>query len=562
MNTYLIIITIIILILFTLFIFRFLINNLFSLHKFIFLKKNFIVNLIQLKKHQHYFYKLEKYNNELLISGEKYFKINNYLFKLNKVKKISNKLTKNLILILFNNKSKFFKFKLDNIFYNKPISNNSINFLKIKTDKKKINILKDTNTKILNSFSINKNKKKLVLLLFVDGLSNHLSKNLKYSLKFFGKTNHLNNVFTNSAWTLPSLGNLITGQYTSTHLNYSPRSFYINKKKFSGTTKINSKITMFEYFKKKGFITGSYSPYVRINPTYAFDRGVDIFRFCENSTTDEIIDNLISQIEFFKDTSNFIFAHFFDAHHRIKTYDSVADYLHQPEKNYNYMELNKEQKIEKKNNNLKLKTFLKQKNFSDEIEVINRMRLIDFRLQRLYDYISKKKLDDFTILLMGDHGTRLNNLNNTGNVLDKFHQNIGFFIKDKRVKKFKTKKNNYLETVDLFPSLVSRYGDFKNKTFNKEFDGYNTLFSSQNKKNIFSESIYNDKYNLLVNYNENYLYSSYKIKDNKISFNIEKKYYDRNQNEVKNFKNFPYKHLETLENKHLKNSKLKIKIKK
>ena len=41
------------------------------------------------------------------------------------------------------------------------------------------------------------------------------------------------------------------------------------------------------------------------------------------------------------------------------------------------------------------------------MEIINRIKLVDFRLQRLYNYLRTKKFDDYSIILMGDHGTRL-----------------------------------------------------------------------------------------------------------------------------------------------------------
>ena len=54
-------------------------------------------------------------------------------------------------------------------------------------------------------FHINKNKKKLVLILFVDGMSNYLSNNLHNSLNYFGNANHFSKVFSNAPWTLPAL---------------------------------------------------------------------------------------------------------------------------------------------------------------------------------------------------------------------------------------------------------------------------------------------------------------------------------------------------------------------
>ena len=111
---------------------------------------------------------------------------------------------------------------------------------------------------------------------------------------------------------------------------------------------------------------------------------------------------------------------------------------------------------------------------------------------------------------MGDHGTRLSSLNPTGNILDKYHQNIGFFIKDKKIKNFSKKKKNYIKTIDIFPSLISKYGSMKSRSIIKQINGKNTLFGNTKKENVFSESLYTSGYNLLINDQESYQYSSYK----------------------------------------------------
>ena len=56
-------------------------------------------------------------------------------------------------------------------------------------------------------------------------------------------------------------------------------STYLNQLTPSKQTKMNIKKNMFEYFRDMDFVTGCYSPYVRINPTYEFEKGVDILIF-------------------------------------------------------------------------------------------------------------------------------------------------------------------------------------------------------------------------------------------------------------------------------------------
>ena len=133
----------------------------------------------------------------------------------------------------------------------------------------------------------------------VDGLNNGLTKLMPNTNKFFGFKNKFSNAWTNSEWTLPTFGNLISGKYTSNHMCVKHDTFYstyFNQLTPGKQTKINIKKNMFEYFQDMGFVTGCYSPYVRINPTYEFEKGVNIFKHCEKHNTSEIIDNIIDNI--------------------------------------------------------------------------------------------------------------------------------------------------------------------------------------------------------------------------------------------------------------------------
>jgi len=391
----------------------------------------------------------------------------------------------------------------------------------------------------------------------LDGLSNYLSKFLVNSNNFFSTSNRLENMFSNAPWTLPTFSNLLTGMYTSSHLNYEPVSFYSNSFfQKNNSSFINSDLTLFEFFKKNDFVTGCYSPYNRINPTYNFDKGVDIFKFCKDESADEIVDNIISQIEMFDNSSNFIFAHLFDVHHNVKGFKRLSDYVKFPEDNINY-----EKKIGiqvQKKFMSKLDLFLYTKNFYEEKETISDIQYCDFRLNNLYNYLQRKKFDDFTILMLGDHGTRIKNSNITGNVLGKNHQNIGFFIKDKKYKSFVKKKNNLMETIDIFPSLISRYSNKGYQELKNKFDGKNTIFSNIKKNYTLSESVYDNEFNSLINLKDNYLYSSYRMKDGALDSNKSFEFYDKKERRIPfNNKNLNLRKLKLIEKNHLKNMKIK-----
>ena len=95
----------------------------------------------------------------------------------------------------------------------------------------------------------------------------------------------------------------------------------------------------------------------------------------------------------------------------------------------------------------------------------------------LFEYLNRKKFDDYTIILFGDHGTVFKEFVSTGNVLNKHHNNVGLYIRDKKFN-FKNKRNKFIETIDLFPSLLYRYSKNKYLKNNKDFDGKNLIYSN------------------------------------------------------------------------------------
>jgi len=492
------------------YIINFLINNISFILKNLF---NFKMTFKR-KKLQMFFYNYEKYKNIINVHGKKYLRVNNFILRIKEEsKRIKlNKDILKIIIVYYNKYEKYFNYKIDKKNFNRVATNNSLNFFKIDTkNKKNIEITTNGKDTVLKTFFIKKKeKKKLVLILILDGLGTEFTKYLTNSNKFFSNNNSLKNMNSNAPWTLPTLSNLFTGQYTSRHLNYLPRTFYYNsKRKEKDTSYIDPNLNLFEFFKKNNFITGSYSPYQRVNPSYNFDKGVDIFKYCENESADEIIDYIISQIEMFKDKSNFIFAHLFDAHHNIKYFNRLSDYAEFPDQNLDYRsKIEQTTKIHKN----KLEKFTSSKNFYEQIEFINTLKYCDTRLQVLYSYLQRKKFDDYTVVLMGDHGTRFKEAKTT-NVLTKNHQNVGLFIKDKK-NKFTKKKNKLIETIDIFPSLVSRYSKKYNKNLSKQFDGKNTLFSNDKKDFSLAENIYGSTYELLISHKNVFLNASYKKEKN------------------------------------------------
>ena len=357
---------------------------------------------------------------------------------------------------------------------------------------------------------------------------------------------------------MPVFSSLITGQYPSTHLNYKPNTYYSNYNFLDSSTFVKAERNLFEHFKSLNFVTGCYSPYLRLNPTYNFDKGVDFFNYCENQNANIIIDKIISQIETFKECSNFICAHFFDIHGKSPDYiPERSEYAYLNDNNYNYkkdISLNPITTLKTKR-----ERFKKGKTQLERDKLLSDLKYADLRFNYLYDYLDNKKFDNFTIILMGDHGTRgdrVVNKNFVNETVNRSFNNIGFFIKDNKFS-FKNKKSNFIETIDIFPSLASRYQNSKNnEKLKKQFNGKNVLFSKIKKNYTVSESIYDSYYEMLINLKNQSMFSSYEIKDKTI-INKRKKLFTKKKNiEVKSINKKIKIKFENLEKEHTKKSNL------
>ena len=502
-------------------------KKIFSLKQiYIFLFK--LKNLIK-KKDQKYFFQNEKFSKNIKINNKNFISIHEYIFECKKFfdKNINLQKFKKIIFIVHSKKKNFFEYKLDKKTFRRLLHKNSFNFLKIDTTKaNKINI-KDNYDFLSQPITINKkNKKKLVLLIMLDGYGSYFKNFLPNTNNFF--TQSFDNAWSNAEWTLPSFSNLITGQRTSRHQCYKNSSYYSKYFNFPNSREIVGIKTknIFEYFKDLGFITSCFSPYVRINPTYNFHKGVDIFKHCEFNTAEQILENVISQLEFFKEGSNFIFGHLFDTHSPVKNTLEISEFLNHPEENYFFKE-------DQQTDNLNHKKAVKVKNEYETIERVSAFKNTDRKLKIIYDYLNKSKFDDYTVLLFGDHGTRIKSQMKGKNILSKNQNHIGFHIKDKKIKNFKNSKK-IIETIDILPSLLSRY---KHPNSNSDlFDGKNYLFSNLKKDFSISESVYDPLYQINIRTKNINILSKYKLKNDKVTDLKSEKLFDNLDNEIVNQK--------------------------
>lgn len=499
--------------------------------KKIFIKIKIFLNFFK-KKHQKSFYLNEKFKNKVKFYKNRICYIYDYyifnskdLIEKNYVAKVS-KYCEVLLRVVSNN-NKFY-YKIDKHYYSRKIYPNVLNFLKIDLIKaKKIQIINNDNIKIFKPlFAQKKNKRKLVLALLVDGFGYDILNHLPNTKKFFGLSNLFTNVWANSNWTLPSYGNFITGKYAANHKGYNSESRYDS----NSIVKYETNLNIYEYFSKLGFVTGCYSPYLRINPTYDSARGADFFYNNDLCDAHQMSENIISQISMFKNSSNFIFAHYFDGHGPRYKKLRAQEAIFLPSNNRNY---NDEENLNKTRAVAEIK-------HEDEIETIAMFNYIDSHLKKIYQFLKVNKFEDYTIILFGDHGTRLGSKIEKKYILSNNICNINLLIKDKKNSFSSERRKKIIQMIDFFPSLVSRYPNLSKKILKEcnSFDGINSIFSEAKNKYSLSETEYNSKsiperlYEINIRKNAYQLYSASSFKNNKI-VNSKDILLDKNQNVIK-----------------------------
>lgn len=235
-------------------------------------------------------------------------------------------------------------------------------------------------------------KKKLVLSLFVDGLSQvvleeeGVEKIMPNTYRFFSKGAICKNTYSTSEWTYPSLATYMTGLDTTHHMM------------MHNTLNISlpDDVTLLtEYFSQAGYQTAKIDGDWRTTPNYGYSRGVDRVIFQHQWTgmrTQEVVNDAIEHMELMKDTNHYLWVGLGDLHDIADGIDlqaSVESQLHV-----------KERVVEQGVSSAK-QPYSKNK----RIAYIHQAKMIDRNLGIMYDYIEQNyKDEEIVVSLFADHG--------------------------------------------------------------------------------------------------------------------------------------------------------------
>ena len=355
-------------------------------------------------------------------------------------------------------------------------------FSLIKLEKGKNKISTNGNFIYSNSFLKKKKakNKKTVILIFIDGfvMNKKFNNNLNLTPNIKSQLDNgviFTNNYSTAEWTLPSFTSIFTGKYPHNHGIYHPDLNYdiSNKNSF-----IQS------YFHNNNYFTFQINSGKRNNPAYGYAKDFDRSLFKENLDCKEVIFETIEHIETLNQFNNFIFLGLNDLHHFTK---EIPPFFSQ----YN-IDSNNIFKIANKN---KVKSV--RENFDkDKINIlINQTKYLDKFFGIFFDYLNKKKDNNYLCSIVTDHGHSY--LTKDNSVLSDARINVPWLVFGNKIKK--NTSNQLTSNVDILPSLLSLSKISYNKN---DFDGNvpQALGGKQNKKReIYSQSFFpNQTYKLIL----------------------------------------------------------------
>lgn len=238
-----------------------------------------------------------------------------------------------------------------------------------------------------------KNKKKLVMSIFVDGLSYDILKgdgfvkNMPLTYEFFSKGTIFTHAFNTAEWTYPSIASIVTGLDTTHHMLFHHTLDYPMPEDIP---------TLAEFFHNDGYFTSKYCGNWRIIPSYGHARGYDRFIYqhaYSGFKVYDVVSDAINQLEIGNDINQYIWISIGDLH-------DIADKVELP------VCVQKNIPISNREYKGNGSTSVKQEYDPNAIAAyIKTANFIDKWLHILFTYIEEHYSDeDIVISLFSDHG--------------------------------------------------------------------------------------------------------------------------------------------------------------
>ncbi len=236
-------------------------------------------------------------------------------------------------------------------------------------------------------------RKKLVLSIFVDGVSssvvkgNDFKKHMPNTAAFFEKGMVFSSAYNAGEWTFPSIANYVSGLSTPGHMLYHSTLDYTLPEDIT---------TLAEYYHQAGYYTSYYGGDWRIIPTYGHARGYDRYVYQHQKVgfkVHDVIADVLNQLDAFSETDQYVWVTIGDLH-------DIADGDEYATPVQTAMDI-EERVISERG-----KTSVKQSyNELFKKQYLRNLHYVDRWLKCLYEYIETNYSDEeILISLFSDHG--------------------------------------------------------------------------------------------------------------------------------------------------------------
>jgi hypothetical protein len=332
-------------------------------------------------------------------------------------------------------------------------------------------------------------KKKLVLVLFVDGLASPLTIDeslddslMQHTSDFFQGGLKFRNHFSNGEWTLPSVPSFFTGMRQQKHGFFGPQANHV-----IGT----SGPILSEVFKANDYLTFHANSNWRVSPAYGYVKGFDRTVYKKEMGVSEVTQTFLEHMRAFPDRDHFAWLTLVDAHHILRTIPDVSSQVanstgaHRVTPWYDP-------------DNTKKSVFVSRDEDLTEIYV-NEIKRLDYYLQVIYDFVERTYSDDeILVALVSDHGQAF--LTSDQHPLSLARTKVPWMLRGGGIPKGDAWE--FTENVDLYNSLIdcceltpeehvvdSQIPCVLGGTTEREFAFSESIYPGQTFKAVFRDSV-------------------------------------------------------------------------
>ena len=331
---------------------------------------------------------------------------------------------------------------------------------------------------------LNKSKPKLILNIFIDGLSqkfiekNKLEEIMPNTYKYFLDGAINNNCYSSGEWTYVSLASHFTGLSTVNHMVFHPNINTDNIKKLDLYTEI---------FKENGYNTAKIDGDWRSCPKIGYVKGMNRYVYqpsIRGMHVNEVIDEAIEHIEAFKETNNFLWICIPDLHDIADEYETR-------------LSTQIESDINVRVNNKTIGTSVKKKYDIGKIERYRiQLKRIDRYLKIIYDYINDNyKNDEVIVSIFSDHGQGYF-IEDGKDMLEEERVKVPLMIKGKNISS--GQYDEMIQAYDMYRIILNAIG-IEDK-FNNDANLPKYFGGNKERDYTISESIFpNETYKATIN---------------------------------------------------------------